>query len=175
MSKNQTDFDKRSLANTKKIYLRKCKNCEQEVLMSKNQDYCSPYCKGFYKYKTRKVTTDSQYHAISGNWKRYCSRLLYFGGRRRDKLTVDILLQKLKEQDYKCALTGVNLTCTLSKGVITKTNASVDRIIAGGPYTIDNIQIVCRAVNSWRADLTVNEFVEWCRKVVDYNNVIKEQ
>jgi hypothetical protein len=78
-------------------------------------------------------------------------------------------LRKLQEQDFKCALSGVQLTCDLSKGVVSQTNASVDRIVAGGPYTEDNIQMVCRALNQWRADTSVVDFVAWCRKVVEYN------
>src|SRR5690348_3153203 len=78
--------------------------------------FCSEQCKGRWKYITGQVSTDSQYKEISGNWKRYLSRLMYHGGRRRDKLNVDILLSTLKRQDYKCALSGVPLTCILSKG-----------------------------------------------------------
>lgn len=169
MSKNLTK-DKRSRASTKKFYERACRECGVVIIMSKAQHYCSPQCKGKHKYSTQKVTTETQYEHITGNWKRYVSRLLYFGGRKRDQLTQEILLKKLEAQDYKCALTGLPLTCVLQKGVVTKTNASIDRIIPGGPYTEDNIQIVCRAVNSWRADLTVDEFIDWCSKVVKHNS-----
>lgn len=137
--------------------------------------FCSEECKGKWKYITGQVTTESQYKQISGNWVRYVSRLLYYGGRKRDQLTRDHLLQKLEEQQYRCALTGVPLTCNLEKGVISPTNASVDRIIAGGPYTIDNIQMVCRAVNMWRSDLSVPEFVSWCQKVVDHNRTLHDE
>jgi hypothetical protein len=95
--------------------------------------------------------------------------LLYHGGRKRDKLTREILLAQLEKQDYKCALTGVPLTCKLDKGDVCPTNASVDRIQAGGPYTADNIQMVCRAVNFFRSNLSVPEFVDWCRKVVNHH------
>jgi hypothetical protein len=167
MGKNQTEFKSRSEASTRKIYFKKCKDCEIEAWMSKAQDFCSAKCKGHYKYKTKKVTTGTQYHSISGNWKRYCQRLLYYGGRKRDKLTWQIILDKIKQQNFKCALTGELLTCNLEIGRNFRTNASVDRIIPGGAYTEDNIQIVCKAVNYWRSDLTINEFVDWCKKVVD--------
>jgi hypothetical protein len=130
--------------------------------------FCSPECKGKWKYTSGKITTESQYRDISGNWDRYVSRLLYYGGRKRDQLTKEILLRKLQEQNYRCALTGYPLTCKLEKGTRCMTNASVDRVEAGGPYTEDNIRIVCRAVNQWRSDLPTEEFVAWCQAIVDY-------
>ena len=132
--------------------------------------FCSAPCKGKWKYLSGVMTTESQYALISGNWNRYVSRLLYYGGRKRDKLTANILLAQLEKQNYLCALSGVSLTCSLEKGTTCQTNASVDRIQAGGPYTADNIQIVCRALNQWRADTSVPDFVEWCRKVVQHHD-----
>lgn len=122
--------------------------------------FCSEECKGKYQYTSGRVTTESQYEEISGNWERYLSRLLYYGGRKRDLLTRENLLKQLKKQDYKCALSGLPLTCILEKGKVIKTNASVDRIQAGGPYTSDNIQLVCRALNHWRADTSVEDFID---------------
>lgn len=132
--------------------------------------FCSDQCKGKWKYITEQVTTNTQYKEISGNWNRYLSRLLYYGGRKRDQLTRNDLLLQLEKQNYRCALSGVELTCHLEKDVKTQTNASVDRIEAGGSYTPDNIQLVCRALNHWRADTSINDFVDWCRKVVNFND-----
>lgn len=135
-----------------------------------NQKFCSAPCKGKWKYITGVVTTATQYEKISGNWQRYLSRLLYYGGRKRDKLTREDLLRQLQKQNYRCALTGRELTCSLAKGVVCPTNASVDRITAGGPYTPDNIQLVCRAVNMWRGATPITEFVDWCRAVVNHHD-----
>lgn len=147
-----------------------CKVCGAEFTpKSGAHKFCSEQCKGKWQYISGRLSTENQYANISGNWRRYVSRLLYYGGRKRDKLTAEILLAQLEKQDYKCALSGVPLTCELEKGTKCPTNASVDRIIAGGPYTADNIQIVCRALNHWRADTSVPDFVEWCRKVVQYH------
>lgn len=132
--------------------------------------FCSAPCRGKWKYVTGTGSTGNQYRKISGNWHRYCSRLLYYGGRKRDMLTAKILLDKLVAQDYKCALSGAALTCDLIHGVRNMTNASVDRILAGGPYTADNIQMVCKAVNMWRCDLPIADFVDWCRKVVAHHD-----
>lgn len=132
--------------------------------------FCSESCKGKWKYLSGTCSTENQYKQISGNWDRYVARLMYYGGRKRDKLTKEVIINKLEEQKYKCALSGVPLTCELQKGVKVQTNASIDRIEAGGPYTEDNIQMVCKALNSWRADTSVEDFTEWCRKVVQHQD-----
>ena len=68
----------------------------------------------------------------------------------------------------KCALTGVELTCKLEKGVKCKTNASIDRIDPKGPYIKSNVHLVCAAVNKFRIDLPLDEFIDWCRKVANH-------
>lgn len=133
------------------------------------QKFCTPICKGKWKYASDSVTTESQYKLISGNWFRYLSRLLYAAGRKRDGLTREDLLSLLEKQDYKCAISGLELTCLLDKGTRFWSNASVDRINPGGPYTPDNIQLVCRAVNSWRSDMPLQDFINVCRAVVNNN------
>lgn len=58
---------------------------------------------------------------------------------------------------------------TLEKGVICRTNASIDRLEAGGPYIKDNIQLVCSVLNKFRINTPVAEFVWWCKKVAEHN------
>ena len=137
--------------------------------ISKKHRFCSPECKGRFKYTNRDVTTQSQYVQISGNWNRYLSRLLAAGGVKRQGLTVECLLEVLESQGHMCALTGIPLTCQLEVGTNFKTNASVDRIEAGGPYVKSNVQLVCKAVNSFRRDLSIEEFKWWCKRVADYD------
>lgn len=128
--------------------------------------FCSESCKGKWKYITGVTTTESQYKLISGNWRKYYLRLLQRKGRKEDGLTVDQLLQLHDTQNGLCALSGLPLTCDLEKGTTCYTNSSIDRIEAGGAYTVDNIQLVCRHVNSWRGIMPVDVFVSVCRAVV---------
>lgn len=131
--------------------------------------FCSDSCKGKWKYTSGSTTTESQYKLISGNWGRYLSRLLYAAGRKKDCLTREDLLEILKKQDYKCALSGLPLTCQLEVGIKHPYNASVDRIKAGGSYSKENIQLVCRSLNSWRADTDLKEFIAICKAVALHN------
>jgi len=130
--------------------------------------FCSLQCKGKWKYITGSISTEYQYKEISGNWLRYFSRLA--SQKHRQDLTASILLEVYDEQNGLCALSGEPLTCVLEKGTICKTNASIDRIVAGGPYTKDNVQLVCRALNLWRGDTDLMEFIEWCNKVSKFHN-----
>jgi hypothetical protein len=129
--------------------------------------FCSEKCKGSNKYTSGKVSTESQYKEISGDWNRYLSRLLYSAGRRRDGLTREILLRKLEQQNYLCAITKLPLTCELRKGENIYTNASVDQRIAAGGYTEDNIQLVCRIVNIMKWNLTQEELYIWCERILN--------
>lgn len=129
--------------------------------------FCSPQCKGKWQYIIGRSSTENQYKIISGNWEKYFIRLL--NHKDRKNLTVLNLLDLLKEQKGLCALSGIELTCNLEKGHIFKTNASIDRIIPGGPYSIDNIQLVCRVLNSWRGDTDLLEFIEICKKVAKFH------
>jgi len=133
--------------------------------------FCSEKCKGKWQYITGSGATANQYEKISGNWDKYLARLTYAPGRKEEGLSKEILLKVLDRQDYKCALSGVPLECKLEVGVINKRNASVDRIAPGGPYTEENIQLVCKALNHWRSDTPLDDFVDWCTKVSEYQRL----
>ncbi len=148
---------------------RNCASCDGLFSpVNGNQKYCSRPCKRkAYQASGGCESTEKQYNLISGNWAKYFSRLCQKSF-RRDLLSKHDCIELLEKQNYKCALTGVELTCILQKGVVTKTNASIDRINPKGEYTKDNVQLVCSIINKLRIDMDVNEFVEWCRKVADH-------
>ena len=114
------------------------------------------------------VTTKRQYESISGNWSRYFDRLL--GKGRRGALSRQDLLNKLESQKGLCALSGLPLTCQLEQGKRFKSNASIDRLEAGGSYAPENIQLVCAALNGFRQDTDLDEFIWYCQKVTEYQN-----
>ena len=70
---------------------------------------------------------------------------------------------------------GLPLTCKLEKGTKFWSNASVDRILAGGSYEKNNIQLVCRAVNSWRSDMPLEDFIQVCKAVASYQERLEVQ
>lgn len=135
-----------------------------------NQIYCSKICKRKQNRLDGCESTERQYELISGDWEKYFNRLRNFPG-RREHISTEDCITLLEKQKYLCALSGVELTCVLKKGSPCKTNASIDKINPNGLYTIDNIQLVCAALNKFRVDTPIDEFVEWCRKVVNYHAI----
>ena len=113
-----------------------------------------------------------RYERENGDWVAYFKHLL--SKKEKTDLTPRKLINLLKKQEYRCALTGTPLTCERTRGVTSRTNASIDRISAGGVYNRRNIQLVCRAVNSFRGDMTVNEFINWSKKVT-YHAIRKQK
>lgn len=145
-----------------------CLVCQTEFTpRSGVHKYCSDSCKDKGKYLNGSCTTTTQYKNISGNWDRYFARLLQKGF-RRDNLSIDILKQQLEKQKGLCALSGIPLTCLLEQGKRFKTNASIDRLQPGQSYSETNIQLVCSALNSWRGDTELKEFIWFCEQVTKY-------
>lgn len=135
--------------------------------------FCSEACKGKWQYISGKASTENQYKSISGDWHRYLARLQYAGGRKRDLLTVDILVKILEKQNYLCALSGLPMTCQLEVGKKFNNNASVDRILAGKDYKEENVQLVCQALNRWRSDASLEDFIAFCKAVASYQSQLE--
>lgn len=64
-------------------------------------------------------------------------------------------------QDRRCALSGVELVF----GVGQQT-ASLDRVDPSRGYVPGNLQWVHKAVNFMKRDLTQDQFMQWCEKVL---------
>ena len=139
------------------MYKKDCANCGKTFEHSNPLSiYCNTECSNEGKVKRR-------YERENHDWQAYYKHLL--SKKLDSNLTVAQLVGKTAEQDYKCALSGVDLTCYHKRGEIILTNASIDRINAGKEYNYDNIQIVCRAINSFRGNMDIKDFINWCNKV----------
>jgi hypothetical protein len=72
------------------------------------------------------------------------------------------VLQLLEWQQYRCAMTGRELT---------PETASLDHIVpvrSGGEHRIENAQVLHRDVNKAKTTMTRDEFIQLCREVVQY-------
>lgn len=142
------------------MYKRVCKVCSVEFGTNHPRYICcSKECGKIHKVNLR-------YERENGNWTAYFKSLL--SKKKEATITPLSLVKLLQEQEYKCALSGVELSCTKVRGIPIKTNASIDRINPKGEYNIDNVQLVCRAVNSFRGDMEIDDFINWCNKVTIY-------
>jgi len=142
------------------MYSRSCKVCKTKFkTLHPKYLCCCTECTMINKVNKR-------YERESGDWTAYFKQLL--SKKENTDLTPIKLINILNKQKGKCILSGVPLTCEKVRGVTFKTNASIDRIVAGGKYRTGNVQLVCRAVNSFRNDMTVNDFITWCKKITNH-------
>jgi hypothetical protein len=149
-----------------------CTVCNKPIMaFTKTQKTCgSNECRRINGLKTN-------YKLLHNNWAKYLKSLCR--SRKDPNLTKHFdeifLIDLLKKQKYKCAISGEVLTCVAElntdpskKRRIHQTNASIDRIIPGAPYTKDNVQLVCLSINIARQNLAMKDFIEWCHKVSSY-------
>lgn len=99
----------------------------------------------------------------------------WLGARARAKdkslpftITKEDLLTIWKAQNGKCAISGLDMTYELEKGR-TYTNVSIDQISPSVGYTVDNIQLVCMAVNQLKSDLDIDTVLLLCSAILNSN------
>ncbi len=72
---------------------------------------------------------------------------------------------------------GENTKCYLSGEEINlyENNYNLDHILPtsrGGNNSLDNLGITHKIVNSMKSDLTPDELIEWCKKILEYNGYV---
>lgn len=82
-------------------------------------------------------------------------------------ITRDYLYQLFKEQDRKCALTGVELRIEKKAFAC----LSIDKIDSNLGYVKGNVQWVAWAANRAKGDMSLEMFVDMCNKVMKYQKV----
>lgn len=122
------------------------------------QKYCSLDC-------CSKAATGAYRRRRSSNIDGYFKALLRVNS-KRDGLTVALLVDLLQKQEGKCAVSGVEMTRFSGQGHV-PTNISIDRIDSSIGYTPDNVQLVCHIVNLMKHNLTTDQLIDWCRKIVE--------
>lgn len=71
-------------------------------------------------------------------------------------------MAKVKEQEFRCAISGRELT---------PETASLDHIVPlarGGEHSLANVWIVDHQVNIAKSTMTLDEFVSLCRQVTEH-------
>ena len=84
-------------------------------------------------------------------------------------ISLDALELLWQIQQGRCALTGWPMTMELANGVV-PTNCSIDRKDSKIGYVVGNVQLVCRAANVAKSDLSSVDFLKLCRAVVENSN-----
>jgi hypothetical protein len=160
--------------------MKKCSKCKEEKELSEfpktktNKDGYSYLCFPCNRETSRRYRQEnSETYYRNQKQKRqeeptFVAQLLYATKTRAQKkkldhtLTFDFLLKLLKESEYKCAVTGLEMNLkTDSRKKANLFKCSLDRIDSTKGYTEDNVQFVCWAVNQMKADKTEDELKFW--------------
>ena len=145
--------------------LKICLQCRKKFETNRtDKKLCSSECRN-----TRRV--DLRYARENGDFPAYFKALL--SKKDNPAITVEELMEMLEAQNYRCALSGMPLECSRTRGKRNPYNVSLDRKIPGGEYNKDNVQLVCQEINSWKGIATTKEFVNMCRRVTE--NAIRKQ
>jgi len=75
------------------------------------------------------------------------------------------VLEKFGENTY-CYLSGEKIN-------LNEDNYSLDHILPasrGGDNSLSNLGITHKVVNTIKSDLTPDELIEWCKKILEFNN-----
>lgn len=149
------------------------KSAKKEVITARQEEYLKAYRATGSAAKAAKllgVTTD----VVSEGLHRVCNKLSVMTIRelldeeqrkpKKESATGSELMKLLKQQDYRCALTGEKLT---------PNTAELDHKIPkskGGDDTAGNLQWLDKTVNKMKGSMTVDEFIAICRRVARWNS-----
>jgi len=73
-----------------------------------------------------------------------------------------------ENQNGLCAISNIPMTYEINNGRV-PTNLSVDKIDCKLPYSKNNIQLVCMAVNQMKSDMTIAQLIYFCKNIIENN------
>lgn len=155
---------KKGISGLKKNYENRCKPCKAEVARkwrSKNPGY-----RGSGEYSSIPVAERPWVSAVSqrlSDAKSRCKKLK----KNAPLVSIKHLIDVLKEQKYKCALTGVDLVLDNKHPLC----MSLDQIDPAKGYVEGNVQWLAWCVNRAKGDLSSNDFLSMCEAVLNYQKV----
>jgi CRISPR/Cas system Type II protein with McrA/HNH and RuvC-like nuclease domain len=80
---------------------------------------------------------------------------------RKVSVTASEIYELIKRQNFECAITGEKLDVN---------DATIDHIVPvsiGGGNEISNLQVVTKAANRVKGNLTMEQLVDLCKRIVD--------
>lgn len=147
-----------------------CTKCKKSLPLSRFEtsptsygEYRRKVCKECYYKRRNNLRSESPY--------KYLKTVLVQLKSKRVKegiawdLTWEELCEVWDDQAGFCNLSKVLMTFIKGKGH-QELNASIDRIDGTGPYTKDNVQLVCHRVNLLKHTLSDEELYWWCKNIV---------
>ena len=149
---------------TRPTHDRVCRSCK--AAYARDWRKANPSYKGSGKFK--RIPSEDRYliSAITARLLQAKSRAKKYRQPDPD-IDRDYLYQLYKDQDGKCALSGVVMK--IEKKAVTC--LSIDQITAGLGYIKGNVQWVAWAVNRAKGDMSTDVFIDMCKQVMEYQKV----
>jgi hypothetical protein len=120
-------------------------------------------------YFYRRKEQHSNWHGYEGISGQYWGNIKNNANVRKLKFEISIedIWEIYIKQNKKCSITGIDLIFS-SHSDKSDGNASLDRIDSNVGYIKNNLQWVHKTINYIKRDLSDDEFIDWCKKVNDY-------
>ena len=174
LDKNISNFRKYSRKTNGLNFHTTCRDCEDRIKLNtewKDGKLLCHIC-GEYKEPSEFTYAGANKYTLRQNKECRCNsckleqRKAAIATYDNDVKLEKVLLTVWKAQNGKCAISGLDMTYELGEGRI-YTNVSIDQIMPSKGYTIDNIQLVCMAVNQLKSDLDMDTILILCSAIVD--------
>ena len=157
-------------------YVSKCKSCISDSYAARYikdpsvRAAKSRYAKGYYNKNKERLYANAKKRRGKVLKSKICS--LLSNSRHNKKWDYDLSLEFAMElydkQEGKCALSGESLELTGDRYL--SNMISIDRIDSSRGYLEDNVQFVCVKYNMMKAHASMEDFVEMCNRIVEYNS-----
>ena len=124
---------------------KKCSACHRKSLQKSNIEYASYENRYFQKVSSRAKKKRIEF-----------------------SITIEYMFAKLEEQDFKCALSGLDIIIEKSinrKKGCSNITASLDRINSSIGYEKENVQWVHKDINYMKQDLNEDYFKNLCKLI----------
>lgn len=117
------------------------------------------------RYKERKGTLDGKLINLITQSRYRCK-----SSGRNHTIDTNYLRGLYVGQDGRCALSGIKMSIIGERGSEEYwTSISLDRIDSTLGYIEGNVQLVCTGVNYMKKDMTDSMFIDFCKKVSEFN------
>lgn len=147
-----------------------CKECRKELKEDHFEFFKKKYglyrrkvCRKCYYEQRNKVRSSTPYNYLKIVIQQLKSKRVKEGVEW--DLSWEELCEVWDDQEAVCALSGVLMTHKKGDGH-QELNATIDRVDGSGPYTKDNVQLVCHRANLIKHTMTEDDLYWWCRNIV---------
>lgn len=151
----------------------KTKTVNSRQLLSGNTSSC-----GCLKIEINKNTGSNSFTGVGELSSSYWANVKK-GAEKRElefSITIEYTWELLKKQEFKCALTGLPISCTRNYGKQpTLQTASLDRRDSSKGYVEGNVQWLHKIVNCMKNDWSNEEFIALCEMVDKHMKEVKNE